>query len=194
MKRLFLPVALASLACFLPAAGRAGVPEVEPAPSTGKQPVTDLYHGVTVQDDFRWLEQLNDPKVKAWAESQNARAEKFLNALPGRAQMAAQIKKLISSIPPNLTGLQLTGGKVFALKFDPAKQQRFIVVLSSPDNPGSEKVICDPNAIDTSGATSADWFVPSPDGKIIAVSLSKHGTEDGDLCFFDVETGNNCQT
>ena len=189
MKRLFLPVALASLACFLPAAGRAGVPEVEPAPSTGKQPVTDLYHGVTVQDDFRWLEQLNDPKVKAWAESQNARAEKFLNALPGRAQMAAQIKKLISSIPPNLTGLQLTGGKVFALKFDPAKQQRFIVVLSSPDNPGSEKVICDPNAIDTSGATSADWFVPSPDGKIIAVSLSKHGTEDGDLCFFDVETG-----
>jgi prolyl oligopeptidase len=189
MKRLFLPVALASLACFLPGAGRAAVPEVEPAPSTGKQPVTDLYHGVAVRDDFRWLEQLNDPKVKAWAEAQNERAQKFLNALPGRAQMAAQIKKLISSIPPYLADLKLTAGKIFAFKFDPAKQQRFIVVLSSPDDPGSEKVICDPNAIDTSGVTSADWFVPSPDGKIIAVSLSKHGSEDGDLCFFDAETG-----
>ena len=189
MKRLFLSLALAYVSFFSQEASRASVPEAEPAPSTSKKPVTDIYHGVSVRDDFRWLEQLNDAKVKSWAQGQNERAQKFLNALPGRAQMAGQIKKLISSIPPYLAALQLTAGKVFAFKFDPAKQQRFIVVLSSPDDPGSEKVICDPNAIDTSGTTSADWFVPSPDGKIIAVSLSKHGTEDGNLCFFDAETG-----
>ena len=103
VNRLFLPVALACLACFLPGASRVGLPEVEPAPSTSKQPVTDLYQGVTVPDDFRWLEELNDPKVKAWAASQNERAEKFLNALPGRAQIAGQIKKLIASIPSLIT-------------------------------------------------------------------------------------------
>jgi prolyl oligopeptidase len=62
-------------------------------------------------------------------------------------------------------------------------------VLNSPDDPSSEKAVCDPNTLDTTGGTSIDWFVPSPDGKTVAVSLSKHGTEDGDLCFFDVETG-----
>jgi prolyl oligopeptidase len=63
------------------------------------------------------------------------------------------------------------------------------VVANSPEDPASEKAVCDPNSLDPSGKTSIDWFVPSPDGKTLAVSLSKNGTEDGDLCFFDVDTG-----
>ena len=44
-----------------------------------------------------------------------------------------------------------------------------------------------PNKLDKTGATSIDWFHPSPDGKLIAVSLSKAGTERGDLTLFSVE-------
>ena len=47
----------------------------------------------------------------------------------------------------------------------------------------------DPDAIDPSGETTIDWFVPSPDGRRVAVSLSEHGTEDGSLHVFDVESG-----
>ena len=43
-------------------------------PSTPKKPVVDTYHGVTVTDDYRWLEDGADPKVKAWSDAQNARA------------------------------------------------------------------------------------------------------------------------
>src|SRR5258708_13411536 len=95
---------------------------------------------------------------------------------------------LITSAPPSLAFLQPVGDKIFAFKIDPAKQQPFVVVLDSADDASSEKAVCDPNTLDSTGATSIDWFVPSPDGKTVALSLSKHGTEDGDLCSFHVKT------
>jgi prolyl oligopeptidase len=189
MRRLLVPLGLTCSAFFLPVAGQASVPSLDAAPATAKQPVTDVFDGGTVKDDYRWLEQLTDPKVKAWAEKQNERAQKFLNALPGRTQLAAQIKKFITATPPTLASVEVVANKIFGIKFDPAKQQPFLVAVNSPDDTSSEKVICDPNTLDPSGKTSIDWFVTSPDGKTVAASLSKNGTEDGDLCFFDVETG-----
>ena len=174
MRQLLLPLGLACSAFFLSVSSQAGVPSLEPAPATAKQPVTDVFGGVTVKDDYRWMEQLSDPKVKAWAEKQNERSQKFLSQLPGRTQLAAQIKNLIIATPPRLAIIDVVGNKLFAIKFDPAKQQPFVVVLNSPDDPSSEKPVCDPNTLDSSGKTSIDWFVPSPDGKTVAVSLSKN--------------------
>jgi prolyl oligopeptidase len=47
----------------------------------------------------------------------------------------------------------------------------------------------DPDAIDPSGQTTIDFFVPSPDGRQVAVSLSEHGTEDGSLYIYDTGSG-----
>ena len=189
MRGFFISMAFISLMLFPQQFGWASDPELAPAPPTKEESVTDSYFGTTVRDDYRWLERLDDSMVKAWAAAQNTRAQSFLDALPGRTQLAAKVKKLFSSTPPTFGSLQIVGGKIFALKFDPAKQQKFLVLLDSPDNPGSEKSVCDPNAIDPSGSTAIDWFVPSPDGAFVAVSLSKNGTEDGDLYFFGVATG-----
>jgi prolyl oligopeptidase len=164
-------------------------PQLEPAPETKKQPVKDSYYGTTVVDDYRWLEDLKSPEVKAWAQKQTQRAEKFLTALPGRTAIAAEVRKLVSAQPISYGDIRLVAGKIFALKFDPRKQQPSVVVLDGPDRPESERSICDPNVIDSTGATAVDWFVPSPDAKLVAVSLSKNGTEDGDLYFFSVADG-----
>ena len=48
----------------------------------------------------------------------------------------------------------------------------------------------DPNVLDAKGTTAIDWFVPSLDGKYVAVSLSKGGSEDGTLHFYETATGN----
>jgi prolyl oligopeptidase len=189
MRRFLLLVTFISSILLPQPFGWSSGPKLAPAAPTRKETVTDTYFGTTVRDDYRWLEQLDDPKVKTWAAAQNARAESFLAGLPGRSQLAAQIKKLVTSEPLSYGDLQVVNGKIFALKFDPTKQQRFLVLLKSPDNGEGEKPVCDPNAIDTSGATAIAWYVASPDGALVAVSLSKKGSEDGDLNFFDVATG-----
>jgi prolyl oligopeptidase len=189
MRRFLLLVTFISSILLPQPFGWSSGPKLTPAEPTRKETVTNTYFGTTVRDDYRWLEQLDDPEVKAWAAAQNARAENFLTALPGRSQLAAQIKKLVTSAPLSYGDLQVVNGKIFALKFDPAKQQKFLVLLNSPDTAEGEKTVCDPNAIDPSGATAIDWYVASPDGALVAVSLSKHGSEDGDLNFFDATAG-----
>ena len=80
------------------------------------------------------------------------------------------------------------GGQLFALKREPPKQQGFLVVRPRVDGT-QERVLLDPTAGDPSGATAIDWYSVSRDGKRLAVSLSKNGSERGDLHFFDVASG-----
>jgi prolyl oligopeptidase len=49
--------------------------------------------------------------------------------------------------------------------------------------------VLDPNVLDTKGTTAIDWFVPSLDGKYVAITLSKGGSEDGTLHFYKTATG-----
>ena len=60
-----------------------------------------------------------------------------------------------------------------------------LVTLATLDDPKSAKVVVDPNALDSGGSISMDWYVPSLDGKLVAVSLSKGGSEDGTLAIFE---------
>ena len=63
------------------------------------------------------------------------------------------------------------------------------MTLADLDDIATERVVVDPNVIDPSGETNIDFFVPSPDGERVAVSLSEHGTEDGTLHVYDVASG-----
>ena len=42
--------------------------------ATPKKPVTNVYHGVSVADDYQWLENFEDPAVRKWNDEQNAAA------------------------------------------------------------------------------------------------------------------------
>ena len=177
------PAALAaSLLCAVPAAAAS-------QPGTPKIPVSDTYHGVRVVDDYRWLENGDDPRVKAWSDAQNARARAFLDRLPGRAALSARIEQLVTTSPASVLSLVVRGGKTFAACFDPAKkQQPWIVLLPSLTSTEGMRALVDPNALDPAGHTTFDWFVPSPDGSKLAVSLSEGGSEAGTLHVYDVAT------
>jgi prolyl oligopeptidase len=60
--------------------------------------------------------------------------------------------------------------------------------MPAPDQPDKARVLIDPGELDKKGTTAIDWYVPSPDGKLIAVSLSKGGTETGDVHIYDTAT------
>ena len=75
------------------------------------------------------------------------------------------------------------------MKFPPPKQQQMLVTLSSADDLKSEKMVLDPNALDSKGTTAIDWFAPSQDGKYVAISISQGGSEDGTLHVYETATG-----
>src|SRR5260370_1917009 len=64
-----------------------------------------------------------------------------------------------------------------------------LALLKSADEPGSERVILDQNRLDPTGGTAIDFYVASLDAKHVAVSLSKGGSESGDVHVYDVATG-----
>ncbi len=163
--------------------------ELPPVPATPKKPVTEEYQGVKVTDDYRWLEPAGDPQVKEWAEQQNARTRAYLDGLPMRAAIVGRLNELYKAQTVRFGDLKARGGVLFAIERRPPKPQPFLVTLNSVDDPASARVIVDPDAIDPGGATSIDFYVPSLDGKLVAVCLSKNGSEDGSVSVFEVATG-----
>ena len=156
---------------------------------TSKKPVTDEYHGVKVEDPYQWLEKDDDPAVKAWSDAQNQKTRAYLDKLSDRPALEKQLTEWFAKTSPSYTSLVSRPGVLFALKFQPPKQQPMLVTLASPDDLKSEKMVLDPNALDAKGTTTIDWFAPSLDGKHVAISISQGGSEDGTLRIYETATG-----
>ncbi len=158
-------------------------------PKTEKRPVVDDYHGVKVTDDYRWLENAADPAVVEWAKAESAYARSVLDALPGTKDIRERVTEVQKF--PQARYLQVVeeGGRLFAMKAQPPKERPIIVMFPSDGDPQQAKVLVDPTAVDPEGNTSVDFYVPSRDGKRLAVSLSNKGTEAGDVHVYDVDGG-----
>jgi prolyl oligopeptidase len=163
-------------------------PHTPPYPPTEKKPVTDEYFGIKVADDYRWLDRLEDPAVRSWTDAQNAYTRRHLDAIPFIRDVQTRVASILENPMPRYYSFVFRRF-LFALKFQPPKNQPFIVVFpKGPDTTG-ERIVVDPNVINAKGTTSIDWFRPSHDGALLAVCLSENGSEDGSIHVFDVVTG-----
>jgi len=158
-------------------------------PDTPKRPVIDEYQGVTVTDNYRWLENWNDPEVKRWSAAENARSREYLDHLPSRPAVRANVARLIATGSASHSYLQFCGGKLFAMRYQPPQQQPVIVVLPSADDPAGAKIVFDPNAASSKGSVAVNFYVPSLSGKYVAAALSQNGSEDASAHVFEVATG-----
>ncbi|HYX93180.1 MAG TPA: prolyl oligopeptidase family serine peptidase [Myxococcaceae bacterium] len=183
-----MPDHLFALTLLLPLATLAASKATRPPPAE-KHPVVDSYHGESITDPYQWLESSNDEKVKAWTASQNAYTRAALDKLPSRAAIRERITELLTWESPAYFMLEYRGGRVFALKSQPPRQQPMLVVFPSASELNAERILLDPMALDPSGHTAIDFYVPTVDGKRVAVSLSKNGTESGDVTILEVATG-----
>ncbi len=181
---------------FAAMAGLAAVLASEPShaadpgvPTTAVVPVTDVYHGVSITDPYRWLENGADPKVEAWSKAQDARTRAYLDRLPQRRALFDRILSLTNAASPAYHDLHEAAGPPFAPAVQPPKQQPLVIVMDPAGDPATKRAVIDPNEIDPTGQTEIDWYVPSPDGRLVAASLSRNGSEDGTVHVFDVLTG-----
>lgn len=164
--------------------------EVSDVPDTEMRPVVDTYHDVQVTDSYRWLENWEDDDVQAWSERQNTYARSILDDLPAAEPLRARLSEVLGDTSSTSQfWLSARGGRLFAMKFQPPIQQPFLVWFESPDDLDTATVLVDPIGIDPSASTTIDWYMPSPDGSLVAVSMSKSGSEVGDLSIFETATG-----
>lgn len=177
-----------TLPLLLPALAFAA-PKLAPAPATTKKPVTDTYHDTKVVDSYRWLENSDDAAVKQWSDAQNQRARAYLEALPERDALRKRYTELTTFKSPSYGSLFPRPTGFFALKYQPPAPKPVLMLLPSVDDTSGERVLLDPAKLDAKGLTGFDFFEPSPDGKLVAVSLSSRGTESGTVHVYDVATG-----
>lgn len=157
---------------------------LDPIP-TRREPVTDLLHGESVTDPYRWLEAGTSEETAAWVEAQNARTRATLDALPGRAAIGRRLTELLSigwTHAPVPRGAQL-----FYQRRDGDQNQP--ILYTRTGEAGAERVLIDPNTLATDGTIALDWWHVSPDGAHIAYGISGGGDEWSTLQVLDVHEG-----
>ena len=112
-------VRLVIAVCLLALVVLAQSPSIAQPPATPRRPVTEEYQGVKVTDDYRWLENWDDPKAKQWSAAQNARSREYLDHLPARPAIQQMLKQALSASSAAYYDLQFRGGTLFAMRYQP---------------------------------------------------------------------------
>jgi prolyl oligopeptidase len=154
-------------------------------PATRAEPVLDTYHGVPVEDPYRWLEDERAPEVRAWVEAQNARTRAVLDAFPGRAALRRRLETYLSIGTVGVPSVR--GGRIFHTRREGRTDQPILHVRDGVR--GSDRVLLDPNPLSPDGTVALDWYHPSWDGGLVAYGLSASGDEQSTLRVRDAASG-----
>ncbi|ABS04993.1 prolyl oligopeptidase family serine peptidase [Kineococcus radiotolerans] len=161
-----------------------------PAPSSpGAAPaprldLVDVLHGVPVPDPYRWLEDADDERTRAWSAWQDEAWEAFAATLPGRERLERRVRELMAT---GSVGTPVhRGERVFRTRRDPAAEH---AVLQVQDPGAAPRTLVDPVALDPSGTTTLDGWRPSVEGDLVAYQLSEGGSEESVLRVLDVASG-----
>ena len=152
-------------------------------PDAPRLDVVDVLHGREVPDPYRWLEDADDPRTRAWSAAQDALVRAHLDALPGRDRLAGRLTDLLSAGGVGTPAWR--SGRAFWTRRDPGQEH---AVLRVRDADGAERVLLDPMEVDPTGATTLDAWSPSKDGALLACQLSRGGDEESLLQVVDVTT------
>jgi len=146
----------------------------------------DEYHGVTVDDPYRWLEEGADSEeVAAWIEAQNRLTFEYLSAIPQRDGIRERLDELSSY---ERVGLPIfEAGNYFVSHNTGLEDQPKLMVAESPDGPWRE--LLDPTEFAADGTVSVAGLAPSPDGHYLAYGLSDGGSDWREIHLVDVATG-----
>ncbi|MSR66328.1 MAG: S9 family peptidase [Pedosphaera sp.] len=154
-------------------------------PKTERVSVAEVLHGVNVADPYRWLEDDNAPKTKAWVQAQNKVTHAHLESIPERKGIRARIERLWNY---ERYGIPFRQGKhYFFTKNDGLQNQSVLYVADSPAGPG--KVLLDPNKLSTDGTVALSGYSVSEDGRHIAYGTSSSGSDWQEWHVRDVKTG-----
>ena len=145
----------------------------------------DDYHGVRVEDPYRWMEDLDAPELAQWIAAENRLTQAWLADAPGRASIKARLTALYDyerfGIP------EAHGGRTFFLRNDGLQNQSPLYVQDA--GAASARLLLDPNALSADGTIALAETGINHDGSLLAYALSDGGSDWRTIKVRDVATG-----
>ncbi|WP_372775449.1 prolyl oligopeptidase family protein [Mangrovibacterium sp.] len=154
-------------------------------PQTAKVDVSDEYYGTVVEDPYRWLENDTSAQTAEWVEVQNEVTFAYLNQLPNRDKISAQLTDLMNY--ERFGAPFKKAGKYFFYKNDGLQNQSVLYMTESLD--GEATVLLDPNSLSDDGTIALAGITISEDAKYLVYSISRSGSDWNEIFVKDIETG-----
>ena len=155
-------------------------------PPTPQRPVTDVYFGRSVVDNYRWLEDTKSPEVLAWFKAQGDYTARTLDQLPGRDSLINTFARYDRLKPERYSEIKKRGNRYFYRKTLPAETVGKVYMREGETGP--EMLLFDPVAYDRAKTYSVTAFTPSNNGQRLVVGVQEGGAELSTLRIMTVAT------
>lgn len=156
------------------------------------QVVKDVYHDTTLEDPYRYMENLKDPEVVNWMKANTEYAESVLNSIPEKDELLEKIKELDSRTASRISNVNITDDDTYYyLKTRPEDESGKLYVREGYE--GSEKLLLDPEKYkEGEKVYTILSLAPNEKGDKVAVRLAPNGSENGELLILD-KAGNRLE-
>jgi prolyl oligopeptidase len=153
-------------------------------PPSPKGNAVDIYHGVRVEDPYRWLEDPDSPETAAWVDAQNALTRTVLDG-PVREGLVERLTDLYNY--PR-TGVPIKrGDRYFFMHNTGLQDQPVLYVQNGVD--GIPRVLIDPNVLEAGGPVALTAMEVNAAGTAVAYALSTSGSDRQEIFVRDVDSG-----
>ena len=142
-------------------------------PESKKNHHYDEYFGVKVSDPYQWLEDQDSDDTRDWVKRQSNFTSDYLSTLPNRELIK---KRLTDTWDYEKLGVPfLKNNRLFFFKNSGLQNQN--VLFFKEPNTEQEIELIDPNKFSKDGTVALSNIAVSHDGKYIAYSISKSGSD-----------------
>ena len=166
------PIRFALLVCLLAGVAQQMI-KTNTYPVARKGDQIDDYHGVKIADPYRWLEDLDSTETRAWVEAENKLTFGFLESISGRTAIKDRLTKLWNYEKYGTPFKE--GNRYFYTRNSGLQNQAVLYTVMALD--AQPQMVLDPNTLSADGTVAVSGLQVSPDGKLLAYSLSASGSD-----------------
>jgi len=153
-------------------------------PPARKGDVVDDYHGRTIADPYRWLEDVDSPETRSWVEAENRVTFAYLERIPERERIRRRLTELWDY--PKYGAPFKKGGRYFFFRNSGLQNQS--VLYSQPSLTAEPQVLLDPNTLSADGTVALSILAFAEDGRTMVYGTSGSGSDWQEFRVRDVAT------
>lgn len=165
------PVAALLAAGLFAAAAQADVALKYPAAPRGN--VADDYHGTSVADPYRWLEELDSPATRTWVGAEGKLTDDYLEGISARGRLRKRIAALYAYEKFGVPFQE--GGRYYYTRNSGHQDQSVLYTTQDLDAQGA--VALDPNSLASTVKAIVTGYVAARDGRLLAYGVSEAGSD-----------------